>query len=76
MWTTNGLRQAKELRKGDRVIVRDGSVQPLSRVERLPVKLNQKAIGIWVDGDSEEDRLMFGGGILVGDYGLEKENDR
>ena len=76
VWTTNGLRQAKELRKGDRVIVRDGSVQPLSRVERLPVKLNQKAIGIWVDGDSEEDRLMFGGGILVGDYGLEKENDR
>lgn len=76
VWTTGGLRQAKDLRKGDRVTVRDGSLQPLTTVERLPIKLNQKAIGIWVEGEREEDRLIFGGGILVGDYGLEKELDR
>jgi hypothetical protein len=75
VWTTGGFRQAKDLRQGDRVTVRDGTLQRLTSVERLPVKLNQKAIGIWLDGDRDEDRLLFGGGILLGDYGLEKELD-
>lgn len=76
VWTKKGLIQARDLRAGDHVTLQDGSISPLDSVERLPVKINQKAIGIWVDASSDEERLIFGGGILVGDYGLEKELDR
>ena len=73
VWTSKGLTQARDVRAGDRVSLQNGSIVPLDSVELLPLKLNQKAIGIWTDGDREDDRLIYGGGILVGDYGLEKE---
>jgi hypothetical protein len=73
VWTTKGFKPAHDVRAGDSVSLQNGSIVPLESVERLPLKLNQKAIGIWTEGESEDDRLIYGGGILVGDYGLEKE---
>lgn len=75
VWTEDGYVQARNLQVGQKVKTVDGDILPLDAVEKLPVKLNQNAYGIVLDGDakSDDDYLMIGGGIVVGDYALEKK---
>ncbi len=73
VWTTQGLKQAQNLRAGDIVKLADGSLKALESVSELPLKLNQKAYGIMLDvsSDNDDDYLMIGEGFVVGDYTLE-----
>jgi hypothetical protein len=75
VWTEDGYVQARNLKVGQKVKTVDGEILPLDSVEKLPVKLNQNAFGVVLDVDAESDDsyLMIGGGIVVGDFALEKK---
>jgi hypothetical protein len=71
--TVDGLKQAKDLKLGDRVVGDDGNTYPIERLESVPPQIGQRVINFILEGYEADvnKHLLVSDGLVTGDLYLQ-----